>query len=292
MEHKIGKGRLILRLILATVLFSIFLKLDSLLGTVDVFVAWGWSLATILLVSVLIRMVFGGIVVLVVLPLILPTKRPLGWKPEYLRIDPRVIWSGLFSFGAFCVLGMSISLGMGIFKGNLSSVLATPDLRPDPDVIGWGYFALALVPGIWEELAFRGLIQSNLRKVFSNPKSILLSSAFFALFHFSNLVTQSPAQVIPGVIMAFCFGIGWGYLTSRVGSVVPAMISHYLVDSMGQVFLGVDNSDPALATIFFLLLTLTFPVANILLTKVLYKEPAKVEVILDPGVKSELGSVS
>jgi membrane protease YdiL (CAAX protease family) len=140
-------------------------------------------------------------------------------------------------------------------------------------VIGWGYFLLALVPGIWEELAFRGLVQSKLRTVFSMPAAVLLSAVFFALFHFSNLVTQTPAQVIPGVIMAFCFGIGWGYLTSRCGSVVPAMISHYLVDSLGQVFLGVDNTDPGLTTLFFLLLTLAFPFFNILLAKIMYKAP-------------------
>ena len=102
-------------------------------------------------------------------------------------------------------------------------------------MIGWGYFLLALVPGIWEELAFRGLIQSKFRTTFSITASILLSSLFFGLYHLSNLVTQSPSQAIPGVIMAFFFGIAWGYMTVKARSVVPAMISHYLVDSMGQI---------------------------------------------------------
>jgi membrane protease YdiL (CAAX protease family) len=151
-------------------------------------------------------------------------------------------------------------------------VFALPDIRPDPDVVGWGYFLLALIPAIWEELAFRGLIQSKLRKVFSVKLSILLSAASFGLFHFSNLLTQPPSQAIPGVILAFFFGIGWGYLTIRTNSVIPAMISHYLVDSMGQIFLSVDNSDPALTTSFFLLLTLLFPVFNILLARIAYKD--------------------
>ena len=136
MEHKIGKGGLILRLVLATLLFSIFLKMDSLLGTVDVFVKWGWSLTTILLVSVMIRMVFGGIVVLTILPLVLRIKRTRGWMSEYFRINLKIIWSGLLSFGVFCILGAGISLGMGIFKGDFSAVLATPDLRPDPGATG------------------------------------------------------------------------------------------------------------------------------------------------------------
>jgi membrane protease YdiL (CAAX protease family) len=133
---------------------------------------------------------------------------------------------------------------------------------------------LALVPGIWEELAFRGLMQSKLRTVFSGTAAILLSSLFFSLFHFSNLVTQAPSQVIPGVILAFFFGIGWGYVTLKANSVVPAMISHYLVDSMGQIFLGVDSADPALTSMFFVVLMVLFPVFNLILAKLMVKSEA------------------
>ena len=75
--------------------------------------------------------------------------------------------------------------------------------------------------------------------------------------------------------MALLFGIGWGVLTVRARSVLPAMIAHYMVDSLGQSFLGVDASNPALATGFFLLLTVTFPVANVLLARALYRTAAQ-----------------
>ena len=217
-------------------------------------------------------MTFAGFVVLIVLPIILGFKSGRKWLPGYLRIDTKIVLTGFLSFGIFCVLATVISLGMSIFKGDLSAVFVFPDIRPDPDVVGWGYFLLALVPAIWEELAFRGLIQSKLREVFSTRISILLSAAFFGLFHFSNIITQAPSQVIFGVIMAFFFGIGWGYMTVKAQSVVPAMISHYLVDSMGQIFLGVDSTDTALVTGFFVLLTLLFPVFNLILAKIVYKE--------------------
>jgi membrane protease YdiL (CAAX protease family) len=74
------------------------------------------------------------------------------------------------------------------------------------------------------------------------------------------------------MIMAFFFGIGWGYMTVRSRSVIPAMISHYLVDSIGLIVLNVDGSDQALATGYFLLLTLLFPVFTIILTKALYNQ--------------------
>ena len=84
------------------------------------------------------------------------------------------------------------------------------------------------------------------------------------------MLRRIDPQAIPGVIMAFFFGIAWGYMTVKARSVVPAMISHYLVDSMGQIFLGVNSTDPALTTGFFLLLTLLFPVFNIVLTKMMF----------------------
>lgn len=265
---------IILRVALAVLVFSVFLKLDTLLGAADTFVGWGWSMVPVLGALVLVRIVFAGVVVLAVLPLILGSGGPLHWLPAYLRIDLKSVLLGILSFLFFCILAAAISLAAGIFKGDLSAAFAHPDLRPDPDVIGWGYFFLALIPGIWEELAFRGLIQSKLRGGFSTTVSILLSAAFFSLFHFSNLVFQPLSQVIGGVIMALFFGIAWGYMTVRSRSVIPAIISHYLVDSMGQIFLGVDSSNAALVSLFFILLTITFPLPNILLTRFMYKEPA------------------
>jgi membrane protease YdiL (CAAX protease family) len=272
MKNKTGKGNVILRVILSVVVFSFFIKIDTLFSMMNTLAEKGWPLLVIILTAVVIRMFFAGLVVLIVLPLILGFKNWRSWLPEYLRVDSKIVLTGFISFGVFCTLATIVSVGMGIFKADLSTVFSFPDIRPDPDVIGWGYFLLALVPAIWEELAFRGLIQSKLRKVFSVKLSILLSAASFGIFHFSNLLTQSPAQALPGVILALFFGIGWGYLTVRTRSVVPAMISHYLVDSMGQIFLNVDNSDPALTTGFFLLLTLLFPVFNILLARIVYKE--------------------
>ena len=133
-------------------------------------------------------------------------------------------------------------------------------------------FTLALVPGIWEELAFRGLVQTRLRKVFSIPVSVVFSALFFALFHFSLLLTHSPVDASVKVVMAFFFGIGWGYLTVRARSVIPAMIAHYMVDALGQIFLQVNSVNPALATGYFTLLTLLYPLFTILLTMLIYRQ--------------------
>ncbi len=272
MKNNKGKSTVLLRVVVAVVLFSLFRQITSVLGIVDSFVNRGWTLSFIILVIVMIQMIAAGIVVLIVLPIVLGFKAWRDWLSGYLRVDLKIVLLGLLSFAGFCALAAAISLSMGIFKWDLSTVLANPDIRPDPDVVGWGYFLLALIPAIWEELAFRGWIQSKISKVFSMPMTVLLSSIFFALFHFSNLLTQTPSQVISGVIMAFFFGIGWGYMTVKTRSVIPVMLSHYLVDSMGMIFLGVDSSDPVITTGFFLLLTLMFPVFNIIVVKLMVKQ--------------------
>ena len=62
-------------------------------------------------------------------------------------------------------------------------------------------------------------------------------------------------------------------MTVKARSVIPAMISHYLVDSMGAIFLNVNGTNPALTTGFFMILALIFPVFNMILAKIMYREP-------------------
>ena len=271
-----GKAGTLLRALLCVPLFALFLKLDALLQLGSALFERGWSMPAILAALVVFRMVLAGAVTLALLPWVLGLKRLRERLPGLLRVDRKGLLAGALSFGIFCALAAAIALAMGIWAGDPSAVFARPEVRPgpEPDVVGWGYFLLALVPGIWEELAFRGLILSRLRARFSVAASVMLSAVLFALFHVSNLVTQAPGQVIGGTIMALLFGIAWGVLTVRAGSIIPAMLAHYLVDSLGQIFLGVDASDPALSTGFFLLLTLAFPLANLLAVRALYRKRA------------------
>ncbi len=272
MEKSINKIGIIFRIVLAVILFSLFIKVDSILQTADFLVDEGRSLLQILLVITGIRLILAGLAVVFVMPLVLGEKNIREGLARYLLTDSKVLLAGILSFVIFCVLAAVLSLAFGIFKGDLAAAFAFPDLRPDPDVVGWGYFLLALVPGIWEELAFRGWIQTALLKKFRPWISVLLSAVFFSLFHFSNLINQDLTQVLLGVVMAFFFGLGWGWLVFRSGSVMPAIISHYLVDSLGQVFINVNDTNLIFASQFMLLLTLLYPPLTILLAKFMFPE--------------------
>ncbi len=277
MDKTNSKTSIILRITLAVILFSLFIKFDSLMQFADLLADRGWSLLWILVVLTGIRLILAGLAVVFVMPLILGEKNVKESLARFLLTDSKVLLAGFLSFVLFCVLAAVLSLAFGIFRGDLAAAFAFPDLKSDPDVIGWGYFLLALVPGIWEELAFRGWIQTSLLKKFRPWISVLLSALFFSLFHFSNLIHQDLTQVIFGVIMAFFFGIGWGWLVYKSGSVVPAIISHYLVDSMGQIFLNVNDSNPILTSQFFLSLTLLYPVLTILLANFMYPKKEKIQ---------------
>jgi sodium transport system permease protein len=83
----------------------------------------------------------------------------------------------------------------------------------------WPYvLVLALMPALFEELAFRGFILTGLRSRLRPWSAILLSSLLFAFYHLNVF------QVIP----AFVLGLALGLLASWSRSIVPGMLFHFL----------------------------------------------------------------
>jgi membrane protease YdiL (CAAX protease family) len=142
-------------------------------------------------------------------------------------------------------------------------------LRLDPDFwireSRWFILILALVPGVWEELAFRGLMLSNLEQRYPRWVAIVASAVLFGLMHFTNLMLREPAQVLFEVIMATSVGVAWGYLTVKTGSVVPAMFMHYLMNVLIELILAPELSETASAVVFGSV-TIAYPILTILAT--------------------------
>ena len=126
--RSMGKGAVILRVALATALFSVFLKIDALVQVGNILVDWAWPAVPVLLGITLVRMLLAATVVLAVLPVILGVRRLRDWLPGYVRIDSKAVLLGLLSFVVFCVLAAVISLSMGIYRGDLSAAFARPAL--------------------------------------------------------------------------------------------------------------------------------------------------------------------
>jgi membrane protease YdiL (CAAX protease family) len=221
----------------------------------------GWTLR-LRLIDFGFRMVFGVMVVLLVLPFLLGHLRHRPWFLRYLRYmhltaghTPRLT---VTATAASAVILVALVIGLGASAGALA---ASPDFWAEDS--RWFMAILAIVPGIWEELAFRGLMLTNLQQSFSPWRAVFLTGGFFGLMHFTNLAFREPQQVVFEVIMATILGIAWGYLTVKTGSVVPAMALHYLVNALIELTLDPEVSDAAGAAIFGSV-TIAYPVLTII----------------------------
>jgi membrane protease YdiL (CAAX protease family) len=80
-----------------------------------------------------------------------------------------------------------------------------------------------------EEVAFRGVLLTMLLRVYSQPKAIAFSAAAFGLGHLPTALTGVPVVFVLGqVVWAFLFGLFYGYIFVKSGSLLPSMIIHWL----------------------------------------------------------------
>ncbi len=75
---------------------------------------------------------------------------------------------------------------------------------------------LALVPGICEEVLFRGYAQRQFERAAGPAGGILLAGGLFGLYHLR------PSQLLPLMVLGFYMA----YLVWRTGSLIPAMGVH------------------------------------------------------------------
>ncbi len=91
------------------------------------------------------------------------------------------------------------------------------------DAQWWTYFLiLGVIPAIFEELAFRGFILAGLQRRLSPWSAVVISSAFFAIYHM-NVFQAAPAFVMGAVL---------GTLTLWSRSIFPAMLFHLMYNTL------------------------------------------------------------
>lgn len=81
----------------------------------------------------------------------------------------------------------------------------------------WSMFVvISLMPAVFEELAFRGVIQSSLERALNARDAWLIQAALFSVAHLSPLVFPSH----------FVIGLCFGYLRRCTRSIYPGMVAH------------------------------------------------------------------
>jgi membrane protease YdiL (CAAX protease family) len=85
--------------------------------------------------------------------------------------------------------------------------------------------AIGVMPAIAEELVFRGVLARSLAGRLPALAAIAISSAVFAVYHLQ----------LAQMVTTFMLGLALGYLTLRARSIVPAMICHFLNNTIAVV---------------------------------------------------------
>jgi sodium transport system permease protein len=86
----------------------------------------------------------------------------------------------------------------------------------------WILATFAIVPGIFEELFFRGFFFTSLRSVLSPWKTIIATALLFGLFHVVAANVLEPERFLPSMFL----GIVLGWVRYRSASVLPCMLLH------------------------------------------------------------------
>ena len=146
--------------------------------------------------------------------------------------------------------------------------------------------AAAIMAGVCEEAAFRGMSASYLMRQWKGekniPKVMILSSVLFGLIHAMNLLSGAPVgMTVIQIFNAFAVGCMLCAIFLRCGSLIPAMILHALNDIIAFTSVSTiaeGGSYKSTATVSYadlwsqILLTVAFLAAAIYLTRPAVRE--------------------
>lgn len=122
----------------------------------------------------------------------------------------------IFIFNLLLTL-MNLNLGLFGFENNMPDYGEINGVVPN--IIY--YFTIAIVPPVTEEFLFRGAILGSLRK-HGDAFAIIISALMFGFAHANFL--QTPVTFLTGLVL--------GYVTVKSNSIIPALIIHFVNNSL------------------------------------------------------------
>ena len=264
-----------------TLLYGLIAYLPEILDLENVLFAGNLSpFASIFFVFVS-RFTLSGILWILLLPIALYYMKGTSSRNFVysIRLHPdkmasrNILLGIIVSFSFFICVGFTAIL-LGVYTSNFS-LLVSPDYE---NGLGWFIFIFALIPGIWEEIAFRGIILTFLLSKYSVRKALIFDGLLFALFHIFNylILGQDLLSVLLQSIAAIFVGVTLAYLTIKTGSILPAIIIHYSIDVTlfisGFIF-DFSNDDSTL--IFALLSLIVIPPLLIYIFTLIFENDSK-----------------
>ena len=186
----------------------------------------------------------------------------------------------LVGFGSFAIYGIILFIGgnlLGVFNFAPEFLFRNPNpLYPGFASFGWFIWIFMIRPGLWEEVAFRGVVIPLLSKKYKQIFSILISGIIFGLAHAFNIIGVllsggDHISTLFQVIYTTFIGFSMGYMYLKTKSLLPSIIYHYLIDTVGMIFLNVSIENVFLVGVFLIVFLGVIPsILNIIFTKLVF----------------------
>jgi len=184
-------------------LFGLLLLLSLMLGMVTKRVHTEWPMIIASVVSAVIVIAFAIHMRSTIAPLL---ARPNLNRGTWFSM----LYATMFSFGLI-ILYFSLVQQVGFPFMHMTSVFQKSGWP-----LGWILFFVSVMPGVMEELAFRGVIQSSLQNVVGEKEAWIIQAALFSALHLMPLIFFSH----------FLMGLCFGYVRSKSKSLYPGMVLH------------------------------------------------------------------
>lgn len=156
---------------------------------------------------------------------------PLKCHPKYFAIAILLVFGLQFSVGYidapvlefFKLLGYR-ERGSGAYFPNLEGGLVVP-----------AFLVMAIMPAIFEEALFRGVILNSCKKSMGSIPAVLSVGLCFMLFH------ASPEQTV----YQFIAGCAFAFIAVRSGSILPSVLMHFINNGLIVIFAACGLFDEA-----------------------------------------------
>jgi len=205
-------------------------------------------------------------------------KLPNG-KQDFVEYSRSIRLSNVKPLWRNIMIGLGAIVMYGFSTVLMGEILGDYIFVPNLYLLGlnWFLFVLMLIPGIWEEISFRGVILQLELKKYSYTTVILLNGIIFGLFHFVNVIFgQNLLSTIYQVIFAVSMGISFTYMVIKTKSLLPSIITHYLINSLGQIFLTTIITDEVNRALFLIFAVGVLPmILTLIIVKLLVNDDQK-----------------
>lgn len=180
----------------------------------------------------------------------------------------------------------NILLGLLMAVLTLSSILLAT-LLTRHFVLDWSFvpalrWVKGLTRGVWEEVFFRGIMLAILMRFYSRRKAVLWITAIFALVHL-NIMDVTVAAIVD-VVSIFFMGLLFVYLVLKTGSLLPAIVFHYVHDVFVLLVQNAPGaSEPTVSVLLYGFLWAALAVGAVLTRSIVERWPARTSVSMAVG---------